>query len=116
MRVSHGHLQSRHTKHLSFPVQAAWWQGFRLNVSRPAEPDSTNDAPPGRDRVLAIFDLVLRWIAEQGYHRCTVLNTVIDTRVEQAATIATTKKECGTASRPSRTPRCSVIQYSVVQS
>jgi AcrR family transcriptional regulator len=45
----------------------------------------TNDAPPGRGRVLAIFDLLMTWFAEQNYHGCTVMNTVIDTRGEQAA-------------------------------
>ena len=43
----------------------------------------TRTAPPGPQRVLAIFDLLMGWFAEQNYHGCTVLNTVIDTRGDQ---------------------------------
>lgn len=43
----------------------------------------TAAAPAGPDRVLAIFDLLMGWFAEQNYHGCTVLNTMIDTRGDQ---------------------------------
>lgn len=43
----------------------------------------TAAAPPGPDRVLAIFDLLMSWFAERNYHGCAVLNTVIDTRGDQ---------------------------------
>jgi AcrR family transcriptional regulator len=43
----------------------------------------TATAPAGPDRVLAIFDLLMGWFAEQNYHGCTVLNTMIDTRGDQ---------------------------------
>ncbi len=43
----------------------------------------TATAPAGPERVLAIFDLLMGWFAEQNYHGCTVLNTMIDTRGEQ---------------------------------
>jgi AcrR family transcriptional regulator len=39
---------------------------------------------PGPDRVLSVFDLLIRWFAEPGYHGCAVLNTVIDTRADPA--------------------------------
>lgn len=42
----------------------------------------TADAAPGEDRVLAVFDLLLRWFAEPGYHGCVVVNTVTDTRAD----------------------------------
>lgn len=42
----------------------------------------TADAPPGPDRVLAVFDLLLSWFAEPGYRGCAVVNTVTDTRAD----------------------------------
>jgi AcrR family transcriptional regulator len=45
---------------------------------------STADAPAGPDRVLSVFDLLIRWYAEPGYHGCTVINTVTDTRADPA--------------------------------
>ena len=44
----------------------------------------TADAAPGPDRVLSVFDLLIRWFAERGYHGCTVVNTVTDTRADPA--------------------------------
>jgi AcrR family transcriptional regulator len=44
----------------------------------------TAAAAPGPDRLLAVFDLLMRWFAEPGYHGCTVLNTVTDTRPDPA--------------------------------
>jgi hypothetical protein len=36
-----------------------------------------------------VFDLLLRWFAEPGYHGCAVVNTVTDTRADpRVATIA----------------------------
>lgn len=42
----------------------------------------TADAPAGPRRVLDVFDLLIRWFAQPGYHGCAVLNTVTDTRAE----------------------------------
>lgn len=42
----------------------------------------TADAPAGPPRVLAVFDLLLSWFAEPGYHGCAVVNTVTDTRAD----------------------------------
>jgi AcrR family transcriptional regulator len=42
----------------------------------------TAGAPPGPARVLSVFDLLLRWFAEAGYHGCAVVNTVTDTRAD----------------------------------
>ena len=39
----------------------------------------TADAAPGPDRLLSVFDLLMRWFAQPGYHGCTVVNTVTDT-------------------------------------
>ncbi|MCM6773153.1 TetR/AcrR family transcriptional regulator [Nocardia sp. CDC159] len=43
------------------------------------------EAPAGRGRVLALFDLLARWFAEQGFHGCPVLNYVADSRGGQSA-------------------------------
>lgn len=45
----------------------------------------TAAAPPGPDRVLALFDLLIDWMARPGYHGCVVLNTANDTRGDPAA-------------------------------
>lgn len=39
-------------------------------------------APGGAARVLSVFDLLMRWFAEPGYHGCTVVNTVTDMRAD----------------------------------
>jgi AcrR family transcriptional regulator len=44
----------------------------------------TADSPAGPDRVLSVFDLLIRWFAEPGYRGCTVVNTVTDTRADPA--------------------------------
>ncbi|MGD0555834.1 MAG: helix-turn-helix domain-containing protein [Streptosporangiaceae bacterium] len=44
----------------------------------------TAEAAPGPDRVLSVFDLLIRWFAEPGYHGCAVVNTVTDTRADPA--------------------------------
>jgi AcrR family transcriptional regulator len=44
----------------------------------------TADALAGPDRVLSVFDLLIRWFAEPGYRGCTVVNTVTDMRAEPA--------------------------------
>ncbi|WP_165975814.1 TetR/AcrR family transcriptional regulator, partial [Actinomadura rubrisoli] len=44
----------------------------------------TADAPDGPERVLSVFDLLLDWFARPGYHGCTVVNTVTDTRADPA--------------------------------
>ncbi|MBO2456015.1 TetR/AcrR family transcriptional regulator [Actinomadura violacea] len=36
----------------------------------------------GPGRVLAVFDLLIDWFAQPGYHGCTVVNTVTDTRAD----------------------------------
>lgn len=41
---------------------------------------STRDAPPGRDRVLALFDVLVGWYGENDYRGCAVLNTAAETR------------------------------------
>lgn len=40
----------------------------------------TEGAAPGRERVLALFDTLLAWYAEDGYRGCAVLNTATDAR------------------------------------
>jgi AcrR family transcriptional regulator len=44
----------------------------------------TAGAAPGPDRVLSVFDLLIGWFAQPGYHGCTVVNTVTDTRADPA--------------------------------
>jgi AcrR family transcriptional regulator len=44
----------------------------------------TADAASGPDRILSVFDLLIHWFAERGYHGCTVVNTVTDTRADPA--------------------------------
>lgn len=44
----------------------------------------TADAPAGPERVLSVFDLLIRWFAQPGYHGCAVVNTVTDTRADPA--------------------------------
>lgn len=36
--------------------------------------------PAGRARVVALFDLLTRWFAEQGFHGCAVVNYAADSR------------------------------------
>ncbi|NLU76226.1 TetR/AcrR family transcriptional regulator [Streptomyces sp. HNM0575] len=38
------------------------------------------DAPPGRERVLALFDTLAHWYAERDYRGCAVVNTSVETR------------------------------------
>ncbi len=40
----------------------------------------TADASPGPARVLAVFDLLIDWFAQPGYHGCVVVNAASDTR------------------------------------
>ena len=42
----------------------------------------TEHAPPGPERVMSVFDLLIRWFAEPGYAGCAVVNTVTDTRMD----------------------------------
>ncbi|MFC6883573.1 MULTISPECIES: TetR/AcrR family transcriptional regulator [Actinomadura] len=42
----------------------------------------TASAPPGPERVLAVFDLLIDWFAQPDYHGCAVVNTVTDTRAD----------------------------------
>lgn len=42
----------------------------------------TADAPPGPERVMSIFDLLITWFAQPGYRGCAVVNTVTDTRAD----------------------------------
>ncbi|WP_329235331.1 TetR/AcrR family transcriptional regulator [Actinoallomurus sp. NBC_01490] len=49
----------------------------------------TASAPPGPERVLSVFDLLIDWFARPGYHGCAVVNTVTDTRASgEVAAIA----------------------------
>lgn len=41
---------------------------------------NTETEAPGRARVLAMFDLLTRWYAEEGFHGCLVVNTSSDVR------------------------------------
>lgn len=41
---------------------------------------NTEAAKPGRARILALFDLLTGWYAEQGFRGCSVVNAVTDTR------------------------------------
>ena len=45
---------------------------------------NTEDAPAGPQRVLSVFDLLMRWFAQPGYHGCAVINTIVDTRADPA--------------------------------
>ncbi|GAB2745789.1 TetR/AcrR family transcriptional regulator [Kitasatospora kifunensis] len=36
--------------------------------------------PAGRERVMALFDLLTRWYTEQGYLGCAIVNTAVETR------------------------------------
>ncbi len=38
------------------------------------------ELPPGRERVLAVFDLLTRWYAERNYRGCPVINYTADSR------------------------------------
>lgn len=40
----------------------------------------TETVPPGRERVIAVFDLLLEWYGEVGYRGCAVMNAATDTR------------------------------------
>ena len=42
--------------------------------------EQISDVDPGRARVLALFDRLIRWFGEDGYRGCIVVNTAIDTR------------------------------------
>ena len=46
---------------------------------------SLADIAPGSDRVLALFDLLTRWFAEQGFRGCAVINYAADSRGGQTA-------------------------------
>ncbi|GAA4517097.1 TetR/AcrR family transcriptional regulator [Actinoallomurus oryzae] len=49
----------------------------------------TASAPPGPERVLSVFDLLIDWFARPGYHGCAVVNTATDTRANgEVAAIA----------------------------
>jgi AcrR family transcriptional regulator len=47
----------------------------------------TRDAPPGPQRVLSVFDLLISWFAQPGYHGCAIVNTVTDTRADPAIAV-----------------------------
>ncbi|MBB5915140.1 AcrR family transcriptional regulator [Nocardia transvalensis] len=38
------------------------------------------DVPAGRDRVVALFDLLALWFSDQGFHGCAVVNYAADSR------------------------------------
>lgn len=42
----------------------------------------TAGAPPGPDRVLAVFDLLITWFSQPGYRGCAIVNTTTDTRAD----------------------------------
>jgi AcrR family transcriptional regulator len=46
----------------------------------------TADAPPGPQRVLSVFELLIGWFAEPDYGGCAVINTVTDTRMDPEIT------------------------------
>jgi len=41
--------------------------------------------PAGKDRIAALFDLLIQWFAEQGFRGCAVINYATDTRGEATA-------------------------------
>jgi AcrR family transcriptional regulator len=47
---------------------------------------------PGRERVLALFDLLIHWFGEQSYRGCIVMNTAIDTRGSEGTARSTARK------------------------
>lgn len=44
------------------------------------------DVPPGRDRILALFDLLAAWYQQEGFAGCAVMNGAIDTRGDSGPT------------------------------
>jgi AcrR family transcriptional regulator len=42
----------------------------------------TATAPPGPQRALAVFDLLIGWFAQPNYHGCAIVNGITDTRAE----------------------------------
>ncbi|MFJ4655382.1 TetR/AcrR family transcriptional regulator [Nocardia sp. NPDC088792] len=50
---------------------------------------SLTDIPPGRDRVVALFDLLTRWFAEQRFRGCAIVNYAADSRGDQPVTDVT---------------------------
>jgi AcrR family transcriptional regulator len=43
------------------------------------------EAPPGRDQILAVFDLVARWYAEAGFRGCAMMNAATEDRGQDGA-------------------------------
>jgi AcrR family transcriptional regulator len=41
---------------------------------------AASSAPPGRDRILAVFDLVATWYAEAGFRGCAMMNAATEDR------------------------------------
>ncbi|WP_136042656.1 MULTISPECIES: TetR/AcrR family transcriptional regulator [unclassified Microbacterium] len=52
----------------------------------------TAEAEPGRDRVLAIFDLLIEWFAQPQYRGCAVLNAVTDSRGDDERRVRATAR------------------------
>lgn len=44
------------------------------------------DVAPGRDRILALFDLLANWYQQEGFEGCAVMNGAIDTRGDSGLT------------------------------
>jgi AcrR family transcriptional regulator len=42
-------------------------------------------APPGRDRILAVFDLIATWYAEAGFRGCAMMNAATEDRGQDGA-------------------------------
>lgn len=42
--------------------------------------EGTADTAPGRERLLALFDRLVRWFGQEGYHGCAVVNTATEAR------------------------------------
>lgn len=65
--------------------------GSRRDRSAERARDQNPEVPAGPDRVLAVFDLLIEWFAQPGYHGCAIVNGITDTRADpEVAAIART--------------------------
>lgn len=50
--------------------------------------EGVSEATPGRERVLAVFDLLTRWYAEDGFCGCLVVNASTDVRGDRDGVVS----------------------------
>lgn len=58
---------------------------FRSDRVRRWLEDGSNDLPPGRERVLRLFDLMAGWYTESDFHGCALVSAAAEDRVRDAA-------------------------------